>query len=585
MKSSPFHNRIRLLALLAAFVLACAGCVWLFLHSGRANRRQEAEPVSASAQTAEAAALPNFAAPVLYDAQSEVTEELPDDHAWQQEIFPYGDDLVQLNYGGDDALFAAVSALTGSTVLAFPAQDFPNLGTLRCASAALAPDGTLWLLGYDETTQEFALQGSGQGEPARLGVCPFDYASPDAFAVCGDYAAVLGRIGTERILVMYDRATGQSTRKTGVQSFCFGADGTLYCVKTDGTLCAADPMQTKSLWQQELPSGSAYQQVWYSPQVGLFSCASRGGTVRLHDAETGEPTTAFFTAAENGLDYTAEGMASASFAVGADKRVLFCQITTDYDQQPIESRRITRVFLPRTASNAAVTLTITAPYPAQGLLSCVRLYQSRHPEVEIVWDTAYDTVSDYSAHWEQYAEQLSLRLMSGDVGDIVLLNGSGLEVSAVLESDAMADLTPYLEQCPYRDELDEELLQPLTNSAGRLCGVPLGVSPQYLIYNETLGQSLGLTWDTDALTWKDLLDLATVWQAAGEASPSLFCTGTARDPDSNFGGLSPGQSGQLFRCGCGCRTGAAACGASSAVGRRHPDACRYGRPLLERRLF
>lgn len=333
--------------MLAAFVLACAGCVWLFLHSGRANRRQEAEPVSASAQTAEAAALPNFAAPVLYDAQSEVTEELPDDHAWQQEIFPYGDDLVQLNYGGDDALFAAVSALTGSTVLAFPAQDFPNLGTLRCASAALAPDGTLWLLGYDETTQEFALQGSGQGEPARLGVCPFDYASPDAFAVCGDYAAVLGRIGTERILVMYDRATGQSTRKTGVQSFCFGADGTLYCVKTDGTLCAADPMQTKSLWQQELPSGSAYQQVWYSPQVGLFSCASRGGTVRLHDAETGEPTTAFFTAAENGLDYTAEGMASASFAVGADKRVLFCQITTDYDQQPIESRRITRVFLPR----------------------------------------------------------------------------------------------------------------------------------------------------------------------------------------------------------------------------------------------
>ena len=209
MKSSPFHNRIRLLALLAAFVLACAGCVWLFLHSGRANRRQEAEPVSASAQTAEAAALPNFAAPVLYDAQSEVTEELPDDHAWQQEIFPYGDDLVQLNYGGDDALFAAVSALTGSTVLAFPAQDFPDLGTLRCASAALAPDGTLWLLGYDETTQEFALQGSGQGEPARLGVCPFDYASPDAFAVCGDYAAVLGRIGTERILVMYDRATGQ----------------------------------------------------------------------------------------------------------------------------------------------------------------------------------------------------------------------------------------------------------------------------------------------------------------------------------------------------------------------------------------
>ena len=165
-------------------------------------------------------------------------------------------------------------------------------------------------------------------------------------------------------------------------------------------------------------------------------------------------------------------------------------------------------------------------------MSCVRLYQSRHPEVEIVWDTAYDTVSDYSAHWEQYAEQLSLRLMSGDVGDIVLLNGSGLEVSAVLESDAMADLTPYLEQCPYRDELDEELLQPLTNSAGRLCGVPLGVSPQYLIYNETLGQSLGLTWDTDALTWKDLLDLATVWQAAGEASPSLFCTGTARDPDS-----------------------------------------------------
>lgn len=276
MKSSPFHNRIRLLALLAAFVLACAGCVWLFLHSGRANRRQEAEPVSASAQTAEAAALPNFAAPVLYDAQSEVTEELPDDHAWQQEIFPYGDDLVQLNYGGDDALFAAVSALTGSTVLAFPAQDFPNLGTLRCASAALAPDGTLWLLGYDETTQEFALQGSGQGEPARLGVCPFDYASPDAFAVCGDYAAVLGRIGTERILVMYDRATGQSTRKTGVQSFCFGADGTLYCVKTDGTLCAADPCRPKAFGSRSFPAGLHISRCGTARRLGCSAVPAAG---------------------------------------------------------------------------------------------------------------------------------------------------------------------------------------------------------------------------------------------------------------------------------------------------------------------
>ena len=171
MKSSPFHNRIRLLALLAAFVLACAGCVWLFLHSGRANRRQEAEPVSASAQTAEAAALPNFAAPVLYDAQSEVTEELPDDHAWQQEIFPYGDDLVQLNYGGDDALFAAVSALTGSTVLAFPAQDFPNLGTLRCASAALAPDGTLWL-NIADTYCGTGSKGSSTDPKNPKGICP-----------------------------------------------------------------------------------------------------------------------------------------------------------------------------------------------------------------------------------------------------------------------------------------------------------------------------------------------------------------------------------------------------------------------------
>ena len=284
MKSSPFHNRIRLLALLAAFVLACAGCVWLFLHSGRANRRQEAEPVSASAQTAEAAALPNFAAPVLYDAQSEVTEELPDDHAWQQEIFPYGDDLVQLNYGGDDALFAAVSALTGSTVLAFPAQDFPNLGTLRCASAALAPDGTLWLLGYDETTQEFALQGSGQGEPARLGVCPFDYASPDAFAVCGDYAAVLGRIGTERILVMYDRATGRCTtaprdkvpEKPAYSRFALGR--MVHCIASKRMAPSAPPTpcRPKAFGSRSFPAGLHISRCGTARRLGCSAVPAAG---------------------------------------------------------------------------------------------------------------------------------------------------------------------------------------------------------------------------------------------------------------------------------------------------------------------
>ena len=81
------------------------------------------------------------------------------------------------------------------------------------------------------------------------------------------------------------------------------------------------------------------------------------------------------------------------------------------------------------------------------------------------------------------------------------------------ETDAFADLSGYLDACPFRDELPDNLLDPLRGEDGAIRGLPLGIMPTYYVWNQKLLDELDINPYT--VTWSQLLNLALVWKEQG----------------------------------------------------------------------
>ena len=171
-----------------------------------------------------------------------------------------------------------------------------------------------------------------------------------------------------------------------------------------------------------------------------------------------------------------------------------------------------------------VTLTITAPYVVESLESSIRLYQQQHPEVRVVWDAQYVSREELQANHQEYRDQLAIRVMAGDVGDLVMATGSGLDEKTVTDTDAFADVSGYLEDCPFKEELGFNLLEALRGEDGAVRAVPVAISPDYCLLNETLWEELGSPFDPNQVTWMELLDLALEWKEAGTGL-SLYAGG------------------------------------------------------------
>ena len=107
-------------------------------------------------------------------------------------------------------------------------------------------------------------------------------------------------------------------------------------------------------------------------------------------------------------------------------------------------------------------------------------------------DVSSVSEEEFLQHSAQYAEQLSLRLMTGDVGDILMLSGYGLDEAAVLETDVLLGLDDYLAECTFLHDLDVGMLETLRDETVVLRALHLGVTPTALIYNQELAESLGL---------------------------------------------------------------------------------------------
>lgn len=120
-------------------------------------------------------------------------------------------------------------------------------------------------------------------------------------------------------------------------------------------------------------------------------------------------------------------------------------------------------------------------------------------------DAAYLSEDAYWQSYDLYRDKISARLMAEDVGDIVSLSGEGLPVQNFLQSDALLDLTPYLEESGISTTLNPSILEAVEmNGATR--GLPVTYQVPCLVADGALAEKLGV--NLDGLdSWADVFNL------------------------------------------------------------------------------
>lgn len=440
-----------------------------------------------------------------------------------EKFFTYQGQLCQLASAGEDGSFAVelISARDGSVLKTYDASCFLPYWF---STLYLDGEGQLWAL-YSSGDLEFPLLGlcePGRTEEDAVPLNIEDSAGQTpAVAVWGDFAVVQIR-GETSCLAVINRTSGTaSILDWNVADFCVNGGGMLYALRytEQGTRCVLEGYslpEGKSVWSnQALPLMST--SLW-STEDGLFLLGdSPEKKIFPVDLETGALGGVVFGAwSVPGLREELDASSSPARLGLAGSGEIF--ISCIREEEATGYVRMTWKLEPYVldlAPEDMVTLTITAPYVVESLESSIRLYQQQHPEVQVVWDVQYVSREELGANLLEYRDQLAIRIMTGDVGDLVMVTGSGLDEKTVTDTDAFADVSGYLEDCPFKEELDSNLPETLRGEDGAIRAVPVAISPDYCLLNETLWEELGSPFDPNQVTWMELLDLALEWKEAG----------------------------------------------------------------------
>lgn len=207
------------------------------------------------------------------------------------------------------------------------------------------------------------------------------------------------------------------------------------------------------------------------------------------------------------------------FAMGEDRSLYFN--FSGYEGEG-ENFRSYQQIIPFTFEEGAVeerepTFSITVPYASEFLKEASFRFEKKYPEEHIEIDAAYLSEDAYLQSYDLYRDKISTRLMAGDVGDVVSLSGEGLPVQNFLQSDALLDLTPYLEESSISTTLNPSILEAVEmNGATR--GLPVTYQVPCLVADGALAEKLGV--NLDGLdSWADVFNLLPRLKESSSETP------------------------------------------------------------------
>lgn len=456
------------------------------------------------------------------------TEETPKETAKLYAPFVYQGKTCLFSYPPDKNHIQIVTAADGEVVTEYEFAAFPeNLDGL-----CLDNQENLWGLFWNEHG-EISLAQCGtsvtQEDMQKIWQMPRENHSVEGFWVWENYALLhcLDWETGESTVIWYDINTKQTESGTTMEFpfTCLDNQGYLYVLLGRGTqkLSKYDIASKNKQWTKSLHLTQPWAICWGGDDVlyVLDADYEQSMILRQISASTGELLEERLDLAGD-LDTPVDFYSYLNPNIGifvsvCDDRVTICQAGQATERAPYERMILTlEPYTVEVKQEDIVTLTITAPYAPEGMQKSIRMYQMKHPEVQIEWDTQYLSREEFQADALNYKDQIAVRTTAGDVGDLQMITGATLSQDVITDTDAFTDLTTYLESSPIKDQLEWNFLEPLRDGGGAIRAVPLGVASVTMVYNIELLRELGDPIDPNTVTWSELLDLALQWKQEGK---------------------------------------------------------------------
>jgi multiple sugar transport system substrate-binding protein len=243
----------------------------------------------------------------------------------------------------------------------------------------------------------------------------------------------------------------------------------------------------------------------YNKEKGTVYVMDNNGVTR-YNASDGKNEKNIFTFGKDST-YVLDSLQVRDFFVGSEEDLYIAlfyfesdkNISLYYGYEPKEGTRPERT----------VTLTVTAPYRQDFLSDAITRYEMKYPDQKVKYDYKYNSEEEFVANTEQYGQQLSLSILGGDVGDVVMTGGSGLNYEEVFKTDAFMDLSSLIEKDKNYDVLNKDVIEGL-RIKGAVRGLPISITRSYYEVNTKLLNSMGVKLDYNNLSWKDVISLTKV---------------------------------------------------------------------------
>ncbi len=539
-------RRIQIGALLLLLLLITAAGIWWFIRPAETpgtGKDSFTHVGDRTMEPAEGEKLTGRRITYYQPAKAEQQEIIPLCLQEQGKFFSYEDQVCYFSFEDEEGDFSVsiVSADSEDVLRTWGSDDFyegwfPDLLYVDTGNVlwALYPDYVgeeAWILYNTENQKEV--------EIARETVSAFAKNGLSSFAVWNDHLVLFDG---QKLAVLDSGSGKMSGMWEPVTAYCLDSSEGLYCLLYSSggndTLIKYSMEEAEILWStNDLPSMSTQAITIDAKDELFFLGGSRSAYCEIFavDPETGKTSWELTTLSRDLTRVPDElplvSVAAGGFAVGDEYQVYLSSVDGDLSSENWENRWARRnlyILEPiedNVQSADTIKLTITAPYVIDTVDTAARLYQRDHPEVEFFWDTQYLSAEDYGGNFQEYKDQFALRAMAGGLGDIVLVNGFGLDTRIITNTDAFADLSAYLDACPFKDELQWNQVETLRGEDGAIRALPLGVVPTYYTWNEELLNQLDI--DPDHVTWSELLEMALKWKEDG-SDLSLAVSDTSR---------------------------------------------------------
>ena len=243
----------------------------------------------------------------------------------------------------------------------------------------------------------------------------------------------------------------------------------------------------------------------YNKEKDTVYVMDNNGVTR-YNASDGKNKKNIFTFGKDST-YVLDSLQIRDFFVGSEEDLYIAlfyfegdkYISLYYGYEPKEGTRPER----------PVTLTVTTPYRQDFLVDAITRYEMKYPDQKVKYDYKYNSEEEFVANTEQYGQQLALSILGGNVGDVVMTGGSGLNYEEVFKTDAFMDLSSLIEKDKNYDVLNKNVIEGL-RIKGAVRGLPISITRSYYEVNTKLLDSMGVKLDYNNLSWKDVISLTKV---------------------------------------------------------------------------